>query len=198
MKTPVRFSLGIILGALCGGVIVALLLFKLPSAHERIGAFAMTFRIVFGRFFEKHAIFILTSVGAIIGAAIGVSLAVSKRCFGVVMTFICGIVIGGAVVFFIGGKVAEWSVGAAEQSAANREAFAYLQGLKAIDRGKTNQLYLAHFQENSRIFLTNYLREVEGWKAAIFFDANTNLPSYKTAKKYLATHTNDLSPGDGF
>jgi hypothetical protein len=188
MKKSTFLLLGFVLGAAAGSVLTALCVFRLPVIRENFGSLEITFRIAFGRYFEQHLIFILISLGAAVGAAIGVSLAMSKQCFGIVMIFISGIAIGGTVMFFISEKVVKWESAAWEQNASAEKAFAYLQGLKAIDRGKTNQFYLIHFQENGRMVLTNYLREVENREVQVFGESNTNLPGYKAAKKYLAEH----------
>jgi len=188
MKTTRRFALGIFLGAICGAALASLCL-KLPLVQQTLGTHSCDFQIAFGRFFAAHIFSILTSAGAIIGAAMGGSLAVSKRWCIILSVLFIGTVIGGAVVFYAEERVIKWSSGMWEQIYSTERASIYLQGLKAIDRGTTNQLYLVRFQEEGRMVLTNYVREMENLSVKENGDfSGTNSPSYKLIRKYLATH----------
>lgn len=188
MKTTTRFALGIFIGAICGAALAVSCL-NLPPIRQNIGAYSYDFQIAFGRFFGEHIFPILTCLGTITGAIIGGSLAVSKRWCGVVLTFIAGIAIGGATLFFVEVKVVKWSSGMWEQGYSDERASTYLQCLKAIDRGTTNQLFLVHFQENGRMVLTNYVLEMEKLKAGEYGAfSGTNAPAYKMVRRYLATH----------
>jgi hypothetical protein len=193
-----RLSLGILLGAICGAVLVSWCL-KLPTIRQTVGTYVPDFAIAFGNFFGEHIFAILTSLGAVVGSAIGGSLAVSKRWCSVLLTFIAGIAIGGTTMFFVEVKVVKWVSGLWEQGYSDERAFTYLQCLKAIDRGITNQLYLVRFQNNGRMALTNYVREMENLKAGEYGAfSGTNAPAYGMARKYLATHTNSLPIGSDF
>jgi len=197
MKTNRRFALGIFLGAICGAVVATLIL-KLPDIRQTIGIYAGDFEIAFGRSIGEHIFNVLTALGALAGAAVGGSLAVSIRWFVVLWTLLAGIAIGGATMFFVEVKAVKYVSGVSEQGYSDATASTYLQCLKAIDRGTTNQLYLAHFQENGRMALTNYVREMEKMKAGEYGSSGTNAPFYKMARKYLATHTNSLPVGSDF
>jgi hypothetical protein len=188
MKTNKRFGVGVFLGAICGAALAALCL-KLPPVRQAVGTYGYDFQIAFGRFFGEHIFPILISLGTIIGAATGGSLAVSKRWCGVLLTFIVGIAIGGATMFFVEVKVVKWVSGLWEQGYSDERAFTYLQCLQAIDRGMTNQIYLVRFQNNGRLILTNYVREMEKPKAGGYgLSSGTNAPAYDRVRRYLATH----------
>ena len=188
MKTNKRLVVGIFLGAVCGATLAVLCL-KLPPIRQNVGAYAYDFQIAFGRFFGEHIFPILISVGTIIGAATGGSLSISKRWFALLWTFIAGITIGGATMFFVEVKCVKWVSGMWEQSYSDERVFTYLQCLKSIDRGTTNQLYLVRFQNNGRMVLTNYVREMEKLKAGEYGAfSGTNAPAYEIVRRYLATN----------
>ena len=195
MKTITRFALGIFLGAICGAALAALCL-QLPDVRQTIGVYTGDFEIAFGRSISEHIFIALTILGALAGATAGGSLAVSIRWFAVLLTLMVGIVMGGTVMFFVEVKAVKYVSEISEQGNSDDRAFTYLQCLKAIDRGITNQLYLVRFQNNGRMTLTNYLREMEklnvGEHGAF---SGTNAPAYEMVQKYLATHTNSL-PAD--
>src|SRR5665213_891231 len=188
MKTRTRFALGIFLGAICGAALAALIL-KLPTVSQTVGVYAGDFEITFGRSIGGHLFTVLTILGALAGTAVGGSLAVSIQWFAVLGTLLAGIVIGGAVMFFVEVKAVKYVSGIWEQTYADERASTYLQCLKAIDRGATNQLYLVRFQNNGRMALTNYLREMEKLNAGehVAF-SGTNAPAYGMVQKYLAAH----------
>jgi hypothetical protein len=201
-NTPVRntkrFALGIFLGAMCGAVVASMLL-KLPDVRQTIGVYAFDFEVTFGRPIGEHIFTALTILGALAGAAVGGSLAVSIRWFAVLWTLFAGIVIGGAIMFFVEVKAVKYVSGIWEQGYADQRAFNYLECLKAIDRGTTNQLYLVRFQNNGRMALTNYVREMEKLKAGEYGAfSGTNAPAYRMVQKYLTTHTNSLPGGSDF
>lgn len=198
MKTRARFDLGIFLGAICGALVASLIL-QLPTVRQTIGVYAFDFEITFGRAVGEHIFTVFKILGGLAGAAVGGSLAISIRWFAVLGTLLAGIAIGGAAMFFVEVRVVKYVSGIWEQSRSDNEAFVYLQCLKAIDRGTTNQLYLARFQINGRMSLTNYVREMEKLKAeehGAF--SGTNAFAYPAVQKYLATHTNSLLIGSDF
>jgi hypothetical protein len=198
MKTPKRFALGIVLGAICGTALAAVIL-KLPAVRQIVGDYAFDFEIAFGRTVGEHIFTVLIILGALAGAAVGGSLAVSIRWFAALWTLLTGIAIGGAVMFFVEVKAVKYVSGIWEQGSSDNRAATYLLCLKAIDHGITNQLYLVRFQNNGRMALTNYVREMESLSAKENSDSSgTNSPFYKTAQKYLATHTNSLPIGSDF
>ena len=185
-------------GAICGAVLAALVL-KLPPVRQVVGDYAFDFEIALGRSIGGHLFTVLTILGALAGAAAGGSLAVSIRCFAVLWTLLTGIVIGGAIMFFVEVKAVKYVSGIWEQGYSDERASICLLSLKAIDRGTTNQLYLARFENYNRIALTNYVREMEKLKPKEYGDSSgTNSPIYKTIRKYLATHTNSLPIGSNF
>src|ERR1035437_3841262 len=167
-NTPVRntqrFALGIFLGAMCGAVVASMLL-KLPDVRQTIGVYAFDFEVTFGRPIGEHLFTALTFLGALAGAAVGGSLAVSIRWFAVLWTLFAGIVIGGAIMFFVEVKAVKYVSGIWQQGYADERAFSYLECLRAIDRGATNQLYLVRFQNNGRMALTNWnlCKSLETW-----------------------------------
>jgi len=185
------------LGAICGAVLTALCL-KLPQASQFVGNYGYDFQIAFGRFFGEHIFPVLTGFGAVIGAAMGGSLAVSKRWCALLLTFIAGMAIGGAAMFFVEVKVVKWASGMWEQGYETQKAVTYLQCLRAIDRGTTNGLFLVQFQNEGRVVLTSYVHQVEKWETVYGAGPNTNSPFYKWAQEYLATHTNSLPIGKGY
>jgi hypothetical protein len=188
MKTNRRLALGIFLGTMCGAVVASMLL-KLPDVRQTIGAYTGDFEVTFGRSISEHIFTALTVLGALAGAAIGGSLAVSIRWFFVSWTLLAGITIGGATMFFVEVKVVKWVSGLWEQGYSDERAFTYLQCLQAIDRGMTNQIYLVRFQNNGRLILTNYVREMEKPKAGGYgLSSGTNAPAYDRVRRYLATH----------
>jgi len=198
MKTRTRFALGIFLGAICGAVLATFVL-KLPAVRQIVGDYAFDFEIAFGRSIGGHLFTVLTILGALAGAAAGGSLAVSIRWFAVLGTLLTGIVIGGAIMFFVEVEVVKYVSGTWEQGYSDERAFSYLLCLKAIDRGATNQLYLVRFENNGRIALTNYVREMEKLKAGEYGAfSGTNAPAYESVRKYLTTHTNSLPIGSDF
>lgn len=198
MKRTRRFALGIFIGAICGAVLATLCL-KLPTVRQTVGDYAFDFEVAFGRPIGGHIFTTLIILGALAGSAVGGSLAVSIRWFAVLWTLLAGIVIGGAIMFFVEVKTVKYVSGIWEQSYADERAFTYLQCLKAIDRGATNQLYLVRFQNNGRMALTNYVREMEKLKAGEHGAfSGTNAPAYEMARKYLVTHTNSLPIGGDF
>jgi hypothetical protein len=198
MKTNRRFALGIFLGAICGAVVASMIL-KLPDVRQTIGVYAFDFEITFGRSIGEHIFTALTILGALAGSAVGGSLAVSIRWFAVLWTLFAGIVIGGATMFFVEVKAVKYVSGTWEQGYADERASIDLRYLKAIDRGTTNQLYLVRFQNNERMVLTNYVREMEKMKVGEYGgSAGTNSPIYKMVRKYLAMHTNSLPGGSDF
>ena len=189
MKTNRRLALGIFLGTMCGAVVASMLL-KLPDVRQTIGVYAFDFEIAFGRSVGEHIFTVLTILGALAGAAIGGSLAVSIRWFAVLWTLTVGVVIGGATMFFVEVKTVKYVSGIWQQGNADERAFAYLQCLHAIDRGITNQVYLVRFQNNGRMVLTNYVREKEKSKAGEYGPSSgTNAAAYKLVQKYLTTHS---------
>ena len=188
MKTNRRLALGIFLGTMCGAVVASMLL-KLPDIRQTIGAYTGDFEVTFGRSISEHIFTALTVLGALAGAAIGGSLAVSIRWFFVSWTLLAGITIGGATMFFVEVKAVKYVSEVSEQSYADQRAFTYLQCLHAIDRGITNQVYLVRFQNDGRMVLTNYVREMEKPKAGEYgLSSGTNAPAYKLVQKYLTTH----------
>jgi|SRR5665213_2751691 len=198
MKTRTRFALGIFLGAICGAALATLVL-KLPTVSQTVRVYAGDFEIAFGRSISGHLFTVLTILGALAGAAVGGSLAVSIRWFAVLGTLLAGIVIGGAIMFFVEVRVVKYVSGIWEQGYADNRAATSLQCLKVLDHGTTNRLYLVRFQNYNRIALTNYVREMEKLKPGEHGDSSgTNAPFYKAAQKYLATHTNSLSNGSDF
>ena len=165
------------------------MLLKLPDVRQTIGAYTGDFEVTFGRSISEHIFTALTVLGALAGAAIGGSLAVSIRWFFVSWTLLAGITIGGATMFFVEVKVVKWVSGLWEQGYSDERAFTYLQCLQAIDRGMTNQIYLVRFQNNGRLILTNYVREMEKPKAGGYgLSSGTNAPAYDRVRRYLATH----------
>ena|ERR1039457_322888 len=198
MKTTKRLALGIFLGTICGAVVASIFL-KLPDVRQTIGVYAGDFEITFGRSIGEHIFTALTILGALAGAAVGGSLAVSIRWFAVIWTLLAGIAIGGATMFFVEVKAVKYVSEISQQSYADERVFDYLQCLRAIDRGTTNQLYLVRFQNGGRMVLTNYVREMEkmedGEHGAF---SGTNAIAYAMARKYLATHTNSLPIGSDF
>ena len=188
MKANKRFALGIFLGAICGAVVASMLL-KLPNVRQTIGIYTGDFEVAFGRSISEHIFIALTILGALAGSAAGGSLAVSIRWFAVLWTLVAGITIGGATMFFVEVKAVKYVSGVSEQGYADQRAFTYLQCLHAIDRGITNQVYLVRFQNDGRMVLTNYVREMEKLKAGENFPSSgTNAPAYKIVQRYLATH----------
>ena len=198
MKTYQRLALGIILGAIVGAVAASLLL-QIESIRQTIGIYAFDFEIAFGRLVGHHIFTVLKILGALAGAAIGGSLAVSIRWFVALGTLLTGILIGGTVMLFVEARAVKYVSGIWEQTYADERVFNYLICLKAIDRGITNQLYLVRFQNSGRMALTGYVNEMEklGVRERIEF-SGTNAIAYKPAKKYLATHTNSLPLGSDF
>jgi hypothetical protein len=188
MKTNKRFALGIVIGAICGAVLAAVVL-KLPAVRQTIGVYTSDIEIAFGRSLGERVFTVLTILGALAGAALGGSLAVSIRWFAVLWTLMSGIVIGGATMFFVEVKNVKYVSGIWQQSNADERAFTYLQCLHAIDRGITNQVYLVRFQNDGRMVLTNYVREMEKLKAGEYgLSSGTNAPAYDRVRRYLATH----------
>lgn len=198
MKTPVRLSFGIILGAV-GGAVVAGLILQIEAVRQTIGIYTSDFEIAFGRSVGEHLFTVLKILGALAGAAIGGSLAVSIRWFVALGTLLAGISIGGTVMFFVEVRTVKYVSDTWEQGNADREAYHNLISLRAIEWGKTNQPYLMRFQHNERMALTNYVRQMEsvGIRKGLDF-SGTNSAAYKWAKKYLATHTNSPPLGSDF
>src|ERR1039457_6310322 len=181
MKTTKRLALGIFLGTICGAVVASIFL-KLPDVRQTIGVYAGDFEITFGRSIGEHIFTALTILGALAGAAVGGSLAVSIRWFAVLWTLMAGILIGGTTMFFDEVRAVKYVSGIWEQSYADQRAFNYLECLKAIDRGTTNQLYLVRFQNTGRMALTNYVREMEKMEAGEHgASSGTNAPAYGMA-----------------
>lgn len=198
IRNTKRFALGIFLGAICGAVVAGIIL-KLPTVRQTIGVYAFDFEITFGRSIGENLFMVLKILGAFAGASIGGSLAVSVKWFAALGTLLVGIIIGGTIMFFVEVKVVKWASGLWEKGSSEERISIYLQCLRAIDRGATNQLYLVRFQNNGRMVLTNYVREVEKMKPDEYGDRfNTNSPTYKIVQKYLATHTNSLPTGNDF
>lgn len=198
MKTTARLTLGIILGAI-GGAVVTSLLLQIESIRQTVGIYAFDFEIAFGRHVGEHIFTVLKILGALAGAAIGGSLAVSIRWFVALGTLLTGIVIGGIIMLFVEARSVKFVSGIWEQSHADERAYNYLMCLKAIDRGITNQLYLVQFQNNGRMALTGYVNEMEKLEVRNRIEfSGTNAMAYKPAKKYLATHTNSLPLGSDF
>jgi hypothetical protein len=198
VKATTRLTLGIILGAV-GGAVVADLILQIEAVRQTIGIYISDFEIAFGRSVGEHLFAVLKILGALAGAAIGGSLAVSIRWFMALGTLLAGIIIGGTVMFFVEVRTVKYVSGTWEQGRADNEAFVYLQCLKAIDRGTTNQFYLLRFQNSGRMVLSNYVSEMEktGIKEHITF-SGTNAVAYPIVKKYLATHTNSPPSGRDF
>ncbi len=198
MKISRRFPLGLFLGTI-GGAVVAGICLNVPAVRQTIGVYASDFEVAFGRSIGEHFFTAVTIVSALAGAAVGGSLAVSKRGFAVSLALMVGIAVGGATLFFVEVKVVKYVSARWEQGYADERASTYIQCLKAIDRGTTNQLYLVRFQNNARMALTNYVREMEKMEAGEHGGfSGTNAVWYEMARKYLATHTNNLSIGSDF
>jgi len=190
MKPRTRFELGIFLGAICGAVVASMIL-KLEVVQLTVGVYVFDFEITFGRSIGEHLFTVLKILGALAGAAVGGSLAVSIRWFAVLGTLLVGIIIGGAIMFFVEVRVVKYVSGIWEQSYADQRVFDYLQCMKAIDRGATNQLYLVRFQNSGRMALAGYMRDMEKMEIREHGGfSGTNAPDYGMAQKYLATHTN--------
>ena len=202
MKTSRRFALGIFLGAICGAALATLIL-KLPAVRQIVGDYAFDFEIAFGRSIGENIFSVLKIMGALAGAAVGGSLAVSIRWFAALGTLLVGIVIGGATMFFVEARVVKYVSGTWEQSNADERASTYLQALRALDRGATNQFYIVRFQTAGRSVLSNYLHETEE-RMQNFQNKEhtdflfTNSATYHITQKYLATHTNSLPIGGDF
>jgi len=198
MRSVKRFVFGIFLGAI-GGAVLAIVCLQLPTVRQTTGDYAFDFEIAFGRPIGEHIFTVLKILGAVTGAAVGGALAVSIRWFAVLWTLLTGIVIGGAVMFFVEVKAVKYVSEIFEQSYADQRAFNYLQCLRAIDRGATNQLYLVRFQNSGRMALTNYVRDMEKMEAGEHGGfSGTNAPAYGMAQRYLATHTNNLPISSDF
>ena len=193
-----RFALGIFIGAVCGAVVATIIL-GLTAVRQTVGIYAADFEIAFGRSIGENIFTVLKILGALAGAAVGGSLAVSIRWFAVLLTLMAGIVIGGTTMFFVEVKTVKWVSGLWEQDCAMEKTATWLRCLRAIDQGTTNQLYLVRFQNSGRMVLTNYVHQVENLETDEYGDRfNTNSPFYKMAQKYLATHTNSLPLGSDF
>jgi hypothetical protein len=192
----------VLLGAICGAVLSALFL-KLPPIQHSIGAYGYDFQIAFGRFFGDHIFSILLSLGTIIGATTGGCLAVSTRWCVVLWTFIAGMAIGGATMFFVEVKNVRWGSEIWEDNAASERASAYLEALRAMDRATTNQIYFTNFQAVGRSALAGYLHQakqrMQNFENKERMDfLFTNSVTYRITQKYLATHTNTLPTGEDF
>ena len=195
-KSSQRFTLGIFIGAVCG-VVVASIILGLPAVRQTVGVYAFDFEVAFGRSIGENSFTALKILGALAGAALGGSLAVSIRWFLVLWALLAGIAFGGATMFFVEIRAVKYVSGISEQTYADQRAFDYLRCLSAIDRGATNQLYLVQFQNSGRMVLTGYVREMEKLKAGKHGEfSGTNALAYNMAQKYLATHTNNL-PTEG-
>jgi hypothetical protein len=190
IKNTLRLVLGIFIGTICGAVVASMIL-KLEVVRLTVGVYAFDFEIAFGRSIGEHLFTVLKILGALAGAAVGGSLAVSIRWFAVLGTLLVGIIIGGAIMFFVEVRVVKYVSGIWEQSRSDNEAFIYLQCLKAIERGATNQLYLVRFQNSGRMALAGYMRDMEKMEIRERDGfSGTNAPAYGMTQKYLATHTN--------
>jgi hypothetical protein len=202
IKNTLRLVLGIIIGAICGAVVASLIL-KMPTVRETVGVYTTDFEIVFGRSVGKNLFTVLKILGALAGAAVGGSLAVSVRWFAALGTLLVGIVIGGAIMFFVEVRVVKWSSGIWEDIAASERAMAYLAALRSMDRATTNQFVLPKFQATGRTVLSNYLHETESRMEYFGYPKHpdflfTNSAAYNIVQKYLAAHTNALPVGKDF
>jgi len=202
VKTTERLLLGIFLGALCG-VALASMILKLPAVRQIVGDYAFDFEIAFGRSIGENIFSVLKIMGVLAGASVGGSLAVSIRWFAALGTLLVGIVIGGATMFFVEARVVKYVSGIWEQGSSDERASTYLEALRVLDRGATNQFYVTRFQTVGRSVLSNYLHETEermqnfqNRKHTDFLF--TNSATYHIVQKYLATHTNSLPIGSDF
>jgi hypothetical protein len=205
-----RLALGISVGAFLGAVTVTGIIHALPENFKLNTTAAYPFifilQLVFGHLAYAPEPF-LEFAGATIGAVAGV-FAVRivpnpKMWLAFLAVFIVGILIGGAAIYRPGKKLAETSQAEEEDIAAGERASAYLNALRAMDRGATNHLYLANFQTAGRSVLSNYLHETEermqNLKGNEYPDGFfTNSAIYHITQKYLATHTNSLPIGKDF
>jgi hypothetical protein len=205
-----RLALGISVGAFLGAVTVAGIIYALPENYKLNTTTAYPFvfilELVFGHLAHPPEPF-LECAGATIGAVAGI-FAVRivpnpKMWLAFLAVFIVGILIGGAAIYRPGKQLAETLQAEDEDIAAGERASAYLNALRAVDRGATNQLYLANFQTVGRSVLSNYLHVTEEGMQNLknreypnsFF---TNSAIYHIAQKYLATHTNSLPIGKDY
>jgi hypothetical protein len=202
IKNTLRLVLGIIIGAICGAVVTSMVL-QIPAVRKTVGEYAFDFEIAFGHTVGGNLFTVLKILGALAGAAVGGSLAVSIRWFATLGTLFVGIVIGGAIMFFVEVRVVKWSSGIWEDIAASERAMAYLAALRSMDRATTNQFVLPKFQATGRTVLSNYLHETESRMEYFGCPKHpdflfTNSAAYHIVQKYLATHTNDLPVGKDF
>jgi hypothetical protein len=210
-----RLVLGIFLGTFLGAALVAGIIFALPEncRLDSINAesFVLFLQLVFGHLADHPASF-LKIAGAVIGAVTGVFLAKAipnpKRWLALLAVLIAGIVIGVTAIYRPGKSMVEKMSAVWEDNAASERASAYLEALRAMDRGATNQLYITRFQTVGRTVLANYLHEtqermqnLENKEHADFPNMDfffTNSATYHIAQKYLATHTNSFPIGNDF
>src|ERR1017187_5876031 len=136
-KTFQRLVLGIVLGAFLGAALAGLFL-KLPLIQQNLAEIGFSFELVLGRFFAEHFYAVVTTSGAVVGMAVGGSLAVSKWWGIAVMGLCAGMAIGGAAIYAAEEKVVNWQSELCEDMAVSQRASAYLDALRAMDRAATN------------------------------------------------------------
>lgn len=162
----------------------------------KVEPFVNFLQFIFGHPAENTAAF-LTCAGAIIGAVMGLFVARivphPKLCLALLLAFIAGVIIGGTAIYRPGKNIFELSAAVWEDNAASERASAYLESLRLVDRGMTNDIYMARFQNTGREVLTNYLRETENQmqnlKNTNYIDfVFTNSATYHMVQKYLAAH----------
>lgn len=163
-------------------------------------------QLVFGHLADNPAR-CLEAIGAIIGAVTGIFLARviphPKFWLAMLLAVVVGMVIGATAIYRPGKNIVEWMSAVCEQNVATERASAYLNALRAIDRGATNQMFITKFQDNGRSALAEYLHETESreqiWKGREPVDfIFTNSGTYHIVQKYLATRTNSLPAGRDF
>lgn len=196
MKKSTRILLGLTAGAVTGALPALVYVFKFRPCRDNFNSFDAIMGIIFRSFHDHHYMLLIVGLGAITGAALGGSLGVAKWCFAMTAIFICGIILGTAVLFYPMEKMTEQGQAIWGQMVADERAVAYLQGLRAIERGKTNELYLMRFQDVSRMVLTNYLCDTE--KQMRYYNERkpygnvdflfTNSPTYRIIQKYVKQH----------
>jgi hypothetical protein len=205
-----RLAFGISVGGFLGAVTVAGIIYALPENFKLNTTTAYPFvfilELVFGHWAYPPEPF-LKFAGATIGAVAGIFMVGivpnPKMWLAFLAVFIVGILIGGAAIYRPGKKLAETLQAEGEDIAVGERASAYLNALRAMDRGATNHLYLANFQTGGRSVLSNYLHETEermqNLKGKEYPDSFfTNAAIYHITQKYLATHTNSLPIGSDF
>ncbi|HEY5297741.1 MAG TPA: hypothetical protein VIK59_07435 [Verrucomicrobiae bacterium] len=94
-----------------------------------------------------------------------------------------GLLLGGTIVYFVGMKLVNRASAIWEYNASQQKAQAFLDCLKVIDRGTTNNF--SKFQFKGRMVLSNYIQEIQKIKNEDCFSMFTNSPTYEQAQKYL-------------